>query len=94
MTKTDRVLVVDDDPELRNLLAEYLADVGFVVDLAGDGEQMRRAMHRALPDVIVMDLMLPGADGLTLTREIRASSNVDCGGPPLCTESMTEPSMS
>jgi len=76
MTKTDRVLVVDDDPELRTLLAEYLADVGFVVDLAGDGEQMRRAMHRALPDVIVMDLMLPGADGLTLTREIRATSNV------------------
>lgn len=76
MTKTDRVLVVDDDPELRNLLAEYLADVGFAVDLAGDGEQMRRAMHKALPDVIVMDLMLPGADGLTLTREIRATSNV------------------
>jgi two-component system phosphate regulon response regulator OmpR len=76
MTKTDRVLVVDDDPELRSLLSEYLADVGFVVDLAGDGEQMRRAVHRAQPDVIVMDLMLPGADGLTLTREIRATSNV------------------
>jgi two-component system phosphate regulon response regulator OmpR len=76
MTKTDRVLVVDDDPELRNLLSEYLADVGFVVDLAGDREQMRRAMHRAEPDVVVMDLMLPGTDGLTLTREIRATSNV------------------
>lgn len=76
MTKTDRVLVVDDDPELRTLLAEYLADVGFNVDLAGDGEQMRRAMHKALPDVIVMDLMLPGEDGLALTREIRSSSNV------------------
>lgn len=76
MTKTDRVLVVDDDPELRNLLSEYLADVGFVVDLAGDGEQMRLAMRRAEPDVIVMDLMLPGTDGLALTREIRAKSNV------------------
>lgn len=76
MTKTDRVLVVDDDPELRNLLSEYLADAGFVVDLAGDGEQMRLAMRRAEPGVIVMDLMLPGTDGLALTREIRAKSNV------------------
>jgi two-component system phosphate regulon response regulator OmpR len=76
MAKTDRVLVVDDDPELRGLLSEYLTDVGFTVDLAGDGEQMRRAMTKATPDVIVLDLMLPGADGLTLTREIRASSSV------------------
>lgn len=76
MAKTDRVLVVDDDPELRSLLAEYLTDVGFAVDLAGDGEQMRRAMHQATPDVIVMDLMLPGADGLALTREVRTSANV------------------
>jgi DNA-binding response OmpR family regulator len=76
MNKVDRVLVVDDDPELRNLLAEYLTDVGFAVDLAGDGEQMRRAMLKATPDVIVLDLMLPGPDGLTLTREVRASSNV------------------
>lgn len=76
MTKNDRVLVVDDDPELRNLLAEYLTDVGFAVELAGDGEQMRRAIHKTLPDVIVMDLMLPGEDGLTLIREIRAASNV------------------
>ena len=76
MGKVDRILVVDDDPELRRLLSEYLTDVGFAVELAGDGEQMRRALSRAMPDVIVMDLMLPGTDGLALTREVRATSNV------------------
>jgi two-component system phosphate regulon response regulator OmpR len=76
MNRPDRILVVDDDPELRRLLSDYLADVGFVVDLAGDGEQMRRAIGRAMPDAIVMDLMLPGTDGLALTREIRATSTV------------------
>jgi len=76
MSKADRILVVDDDPELRKLLSDYLTVVGFAVDLAGDGDQMRRAMTREMPDAIVLDLMLPGTDGLTLTREVRASSSV------------------
>jgi len=76
MSQSDRVLVVDDDPELRQLLADYLTDSGYAVDLAGDGEQMRRVMARTMPDVIVMDLMLPGTDGLALTREVRAASRV------------------
>ena len=76
MNRMDRILVVDDDPELRKLLSEYLTDVGFAVDLAGDGEQMRRVLAHAMPDAIVMDLMLPGTDGLSLTREVRAKSNV------------------
>ena len=76
MNKQDRVLVVDDDPALRNLLADYLSDVGFAVDLAADGSEMRDVMQRKAPDVVVMDLMLPGADGLTLTREIRTHSPV------------------
>jgi two-component system phosphate regulon response regulator OmpR len=76
MNRADRILVVDDDPELRRLLSDYLTDVGFEVDLAGDGEQMRRAIARGMPDAIVMDLMLPGTDGLALTREVRAASTV------------------
>jgi two-component system phosphate regulon response regulator OmpR len=76
MTRADRILVVDDDPELCKLLSEYLTDVGFEVDLAGDGEQMRRAITRGMPDAIVMDLMLPGTDGLALTRELRSTSTV------------------
>ena len=76
MGKPDRILVVDDDPELRKLLSDYLSDAGFAVDLAADGEQMRRALARATPGVIVMDLMPPGTDGLALTREVRATSSV------------------
>lgn len=76
MNKQDRVLVVDDDPALRSLLSDYLSDVGFAVDLAADGQEMRSVMQRSSPDVVVMDLMLPGADGLVLTREIRARSTV------------------
>ena len=61
MSRADRILVVDDDPGLRSLLADYLTDAGFEVDLAGDGEQMRREIARGMPDAIVMDLMLPGS---------------------------------
>jgi len=68
--------VVDDDPGLRKLLSDYLTDAGFEVALAGDGEQMRREIARGMPDAMVMDLMLPGTDGLALTREVRASSTV------------------
>lgn len=76
MANPDRILVVDDDPALRELLFAYLTDTGFVVDLAGDGEEMRRVMVRDRPDAIVLDLMLPGEDGLALTRELRAHSRV------------------
>jgi two-component system phosphate regulon response regulator OmpR len=76
MANPDRILVVDDDPALRQLLSAYLTDTGFAVDLAEDGIQMRQAMARTRPDAIVLDLMLPGEDGLALTRELRAHSSV------------------
>jgi two-component system phosphate regulon response regulator OmpR len=76
MLSNPRILVVDDDPALRDLLCAYLTDTGFVVDLAGDGEEMRRAMGQAMPDAIVLDLMLPNEDGLVLTRELRTRSNL------------------
>ncbi|HYN78489.1 MAG TPA: response regulator [Lamprocystis sp. (in: g-proteobacteria)] len=76
MTLAARILVVDDDPALRDLLCAYLTDTGFVVDLAGDGEAMRRAMQLAMPDAIVLDLMLPNEDGLALTRALRTHSTV------------------
>lgn len=71
MNTTPRILVVDDDPALRDLLSAYLSDTGFQVDVAGDGAEMRLAMEHATPDAIVLDLMLPGEDGLSLTRELR-----------------------
>ena len=78
-----RILVVDDDPALRELLSAYLTDTGFVVDLAGDGAGMRDAIAQSLPDAIVLDLMLPGEDGLTLTRALRAQSGAAASIPVL-----------
>jgi DNA-binding response OmpR family regulator len=70
------VLVVDDDPQLRDLLAEYLGGNGLTVEAVADGMEMRRAVERRMPNAIVLDLMLPGDDGLTLTRELRSRSAV------------------
>ena len=71
-----RILVVDDDPDLRDLLQGYLSANGFTVDTAADGIAMQEALQSAFPDAIVLDLMLPGEDGLSLTRKLRAMSKV------------------
>jgi len=70
------ILVVDDDPALRELLSDYLAANGFSVQAVGDGAAMRAALAERYADAIVLDLMLPGEDGLALTRALRAQSNV------------------
>ena len=72
----ERVLVVDDDPALRELLSDYLTANGMVVDAVGDGAAMRRALVAGMPAAIVLDLMLPGEDGLSLARELRTHSDV------------------
>ena len=68
--------MVDDDPALRDLLAEYLTANGMIVEAVGDGAAMRRAVANGMPAVIVLDLMLPGEDGLSLARDLRSHSNV------------------
>jgi two-component system phosphate regulon response regulator OmpR len=70
------LLVVDDDPALRELLATYLVANGFTVEAVGDGVAMRAALAARFPDAIVLDLMLPGEDGLALTRMLRTQSAV------------------
>lgn len=70
------ILLVDDDPELTRLLSDYLGEQGYAVRVAQDGEQMRRLCLDAMPDMIILDLMLPGEDGLSLCRGLRASSAV------------------
>ena len=75
-TASPKILVVDDDPDLRDLLASYLGSNGFVVASAGDGTAMWAALEAAMPDAIVLDLMLPGVDGLALTRALRVKSSV------------------
>lgn len=71
-----RILVVDDDKALRDLLTDYLTTNGYLVDAAGDGVQMHERMSKSLPDAIVLDLMLPGEDGLSLARELRKTSDI------------------
>lgn len=73
---TPHILVVDDDPDLRDLLASYLCANGFTVATAGDGAAMWAAIADTQVDAIVLDLMLPGEDGLALTRALRAKSSV------------------
>ncbi len=71
-----RILVVDDDPALRTLLTDYLATSGFAVDTAGDGVEMHERLAVAVPDAIVLDLMMPGEDGLSLARGLRKTSDI------------------
>jgi two-component system phosphate regulon response regulator OmpR len=73
---TPHILVVDDDPDLRDLLGSYLGANGFSVASAGDGVAMWAALTHTPADAIVLDLMLPGEDGLALTRALRAKSSV------------------
>jgi two-component system, OmpR family, response regulator len=76
MERADHVLVVDDDAEIRKLLGEYLERNGFRVSLATDGAEMRRALDRSRPDIVVLDLMLPGDSGLKLCRDLRVESSL------------------
>jgi two-component system phosphate regulon response regulator OmpR len=66
-----RVLVVDDDAELRALLLRYLGENGFDVRVAGDGDSAHRLLTRESFDLMVLDLMLPGEDGLSICRKLR-----------------------
>jgi two-component system phosphate regulon response regulator OmpR len=71
MEARTRLLVVDDDPSVRSMLREYLEDHAFTVAEAGSGAQMRECLERELPDAVLLDLRLPGEDGLTLARWLR-----------------------
>jgi DNA-binding response OmpR family regulator len=72
MEDSAAILVVDDDSGIRDLLAEYLGQQGFTVSTARDGREMDEQLARHRPDLVVMDLMLPGEDGLALTRRIKS----------------------
>ncbi len=75
MDAPDHVLVVDDDRELRALLSEYLQKQGYRVTAVADGKAMRAAINTSRPDVIVLDVMLPGEDGFSLCRALRSRSH-------------------
>ncbi len=71
-----KILVVDDDTRIRDLLRRYLAQEGFDVVLAEDGKSLTRVMQRETADLIVLDLMMPGEDGLSICRRLRAANDL------------------
>jgi two-component system phosphate regulon response regulator OmpR len=71
MTGRSRILVVDDDEKIRTLLRRYLTEEGFDVHLAAEGAAMRAALERQGADLVLLDLVLPGEDGLSLIQYLR-----------------------
>jgi two-component system OmpR family response regulator len=76
MKERTHILVVDDDREIRTLLAEYLEKNGLRVSAARDGREMHRTLSQGHVDLIVLDVLMPGDDGLKLCRDLRAVSQV------------------
>ncbi|MEH3145614.1 MAG: response regulator [Methylobacterium frigidaeris] len=76
MTATPHILVVEDDREISALVARYLRGNDLRVSQAGDGREMDRVLADARVDLIVLDLMLPGEDGLSICRRLRAASSL------------------
>ena len=74
--RADRIVVVDDDARIRDLLRRYLSQEGFEVLLAEDGKALSRHLSRESVDLIVLDLMLPGEDGLSICRRLRNSNDL------------------
>src|SRR5690625_4062424 len=70
---TRKILIVDDDPRLRDLLRRYLSEQGFNVHVAEDGKEMSKLWQREHFDLLVLDLMLPGEDGLSICRRLRGA---------------------
>ena len=78
MDHTTLILVVDDDPDLRKLIGDFLAGHGYRVDVAENAAAMRQAIDRQRPDLVILDVMMPGEDGLSAARRL-----VTGKGPPV-----------
>ncbi|HSS64095.1 MAG TPA: response regulator transcription factor [Gammaproteobacteria bacterium] len=76
MPEPTRILIVDDDPQVGRLLSRYLEGEGFTIRISHSANEMRAALKGFPADLLILDLGLPGEDGLTLTREIRRDSSM------------------
>ena len=74
MSEMTTVLVVDDEPIVRDVVVRYLQRDGFDTLEAGDGDAARAIIESGVPELVVLDVMLPGTDGLALCRWIRAAA--------------------
>jgi DNA-binding response OmpR family regulator len=70
-----RILVAEDDPDIANLLAHYLRKAGFEADIVNTGRDVVPRLRKAPPDLLLLDLMLPGVDGLEVCRAVRSDEN-------------------
>jgi two-component system phosphate regulon response regulator OmpR len=71
-----RVIVVDDEPDIREVIAAYLGKYGFVVSGAADGQELDACLASASPDLLILDINLPGEDGFAIARRVRTFSAV------------------
>ncbi len=76
MNATAHILVVDDQQEICEVVQQYLSSEGYRVSIAHEGGEMRKVMAQGPVDLVILDLMLPGEDGLTLARQLREGSSV------------------
>src|SRR5580692_10505880 len=76
MSDTAHILIVDDQQEICDVVQEYLTGEGYRVSTAHEGSGMRRVMGQSPVDLVILDLMLPGEDGLTLARSLRSESSI------------------
>ena len=76
MDNKTHILVVDDDPQICDLLQDYLQQYGFIVTTAHNGDAMQAALDKHIIQLVILDLMLPGDDGLTLCKKLREQSDV------------------
>ncbi|KEO61656.1 response regulator [Thioclava indica] len=76
MSAQKRIMIIEDEPDLAEVLRDYLAQAGMAVDILWDGTHAVERVLAAQPDLVVLDIMLPGKDGLTICRELRAKSDV------------------
>src|SRR5258707_9961295 len=76
MERTPHILIVDDHREIRELLAKYFEKNGLRVSVANGGAEMRQQLRTAAVDLIILDIMMPGEDGLALCRQLRQTSDV------------------
>ena len=76
MKAADHIVIVDDQPEICELVYNYLTGEGYRVSTANDGASMRRILQQYEVDLVLLDIMLPGDDGLSLARQLRAQSDI------------------
>ncbi|RAK50973.1 response regulator [Phenylobacterium deserti] len=79
MTAGARILMVDDDPGIRDVVSDFLGKHGYRVETAADAQEMQAALQRGSADLVILDVMLPGEDGLAICRRLSTAE----GGPPI-----------